>query len=136
MKKLSVFLMSFFSTTWMHAADPEGFVLWTNAAVKNSGKELANKLDDQKFAWQPLGTYENHYMGISHREGDGNAEVHETQDIWIFESGEATLILGGTMVGPKTIKPHEIREPQLKGEPHSSFSLAISCTFRSMCPTS
>jgi len=115
MKKLSVFLMSFFSTTWMHAADPEGFVLWTNAAVKNSGKELANKLDDQKFAWQPLGTYENHYMGISHREGDGNAEVHETQDIWIFESGEATLILGGTMVGPKAIKPHEIRGTSIKG---------------------
>ena len=60
MKKLSVFLMFFLSTAWLHAADPEGFGLWKNAAVKNSGKELASKLDDQKFAWQPLGTYENH----------------------------------------------------------------------------
>jgi mannose-6-phosphate isomerase-like protein (cupin superfamily) len=116
MKILAVFLVFFVSTTWLHAADPEGFGLWKNAAVKNSGKELASKVDDQKFAWQPLGTYENHYMGISHREGDGSAEVHETQvDIWIVESGEATLILGGTMVGPKTIKPHEIRGTSIEG---------------------
>lgn len=55
---------------------------------------------------------------------------------FLFESGEATLILGGTMVGPKTMKPHEIRGTSIEGEPHSSFSLAILCTFRSLRPTS
>jgi len=29
--------------------------------------------------------------------------------------GEATLILGGTMVGPKTMKPHEIRGTSIEG---------------------
>jgi mannose-6-phosphate isomerase-like protein (cupin superfamily) len=73
-------------------------------------------MDDQKFAWQPLGTYDNHLIGISHREGDGSAEIHETQiDIFIVDSGEATLILGGTMVDPKTVKPHEIRGKSIEG---------------------
>lgn len=73
-------------------------------------------MDDQKFSWQGLGTYDNHLIGISHREGDGSAELHETQtDIMIVEAGSATLILGGTMVAPKTVKPHEVRGTSIEG---------------------
>jgi mannose-6-phosphate isomerase-like protein (cupin superfamily) len=116
MKMLPVFILLLSSTTWLHAADPEGFGLWKGAAVQGSGKELAGKIDDQKFAWQPLGTYDNHLMGISHREGDGMAELHETQaDIMVVESGAATLIVGGTMVAAKTVKPHEIRGTSIEG---------------------
>ena len=62
------------------------------------------------------GTYQNHLLGVSHREGDGSAELHETQvDIWIVESGEATLVLGGTIVEPKTVKPHEVRGSSIEG---------------------
>lgn len=116
MKMLSLFVLLLTSATWLHAADPEGFGLWKGTAVASSGKELANKIDDQKFAWQPLATYDNHLMGISHREGDGSAELHETQaDIMIVESGGATLIVGGTMVAPKTVKPHEVRGSSIEG---------------------
>ncbi len=116
MKMLSVVVLLLASATWLRAADPDGFGLWKGDAVKNSGKELASKIDDQKFAWQPLGTYQNHLMGISHREGDGSAELHETQvDILIVESGEATLVVGGTMVEPKTVKPHEVRGKSIEG---------------------
>jgi len=116
MKMLSVVVVLLASATWVRAADPEGFGLWKGDAVKNSGKELASKIDDQRFAWQPLATYQNHLMGISHREGDGSAELHETQaDIMIVESGEATLMVGGTMVEPKTVKPHEVRGSSIEG---------------------
>ena len=116
MKMLSVVVVLLASATILRAADPEGFGLWKGAAVKNSGNELASKIDDQKFAWQALGTYGNHLMGISHREGDGSAELHETQtDIMIVESGEATLVVGGTMVEPKTVKPHEVRGSSIEG---------------------
>ena len=116
MKVPSVFLAFFILTTSLQAADPDGFGLWKGAAIKNSAKELEPKVDDQKFAWQQYGTYDNHYMGVSHRTGDGVAEVHETQtDIWVVEGGEATLIYGGTMVAPKTIKPHEIRGTSIEG---------------------
>jgi len=116
MKMLSVVVVLLASATWVRAADPEGFGLWKGDAVKNSGKELASKIDDQRFAWQPLATYQNHLMGISHREGDGSAELHETQaDIMIVESGEATLVVGGTTVEPKTVKPHEVRGSSIAG---------------------
>lgn len=99
-----------------NAADPEGFGLWKGSVVANASTELAPKIDDHKFAWLPLGTYPNHYLGVSHREGNGGAELHQTQvDIWIVEDGEATLVLGGTIVAPQTVKPHEIRGKSIDG---------------------
>jgi mannose-6-phosphate isomerase-like protein (cupin superfamily) len=113
---LSVLVLLLASTTSLRAADPEGFGLWKRADVKNSGKELAGKIDAQKSAFQSLGTYGNHLIGISQREGDGLAELHETQtDILIVDSGDATLIVGGTIVGPKTVKPHEVRGSSIEG---------------------
>jgi mannose-6-phosphate isomerase-like protein (cupin superfamily) len=114
--KLRVLLLVLACTSSLHAADPQGFALWKGSAIKASAKELAGKIDAEKFAWQSLGTYDNHIVGISHREGDGSAELHETQaDIFIVESGDATLIVGGTMVAPKTIKPHEVRGTGISG---------------------
>lgn len=115
MKKL-VFLIAMVSATSLAASDPTGFGLWKASLVSNSEQELSTKMDDQKFSWQGLGTYDNHLIGISHREGDGSAELHETQtDIMIVEAGSATLILGGTMVAPKTVKPHEVRGTSIEG---------------------
>ena len=116
MKTLILVSVLLASASPLRGADPEGFGLWKGTSVRNSGKELSGKIDDQKFAWQALGTYQNHLMGISHREGDGSAELHETQvDILIVESGEATLVVGGTMMAPRTIKPHEVRGSSIEG---------------------
>ena len=116
MRTLALFLIFITTTALLQASDPDGFALWKGDAVKKSGEELAGQLDDQKLGWKPLGTYGNHYMGISRREGDGSAEVHETEvDVWIVQAGEATLIVGGTMVQPKTVKPHEIRGTSIEG---------------------
>jgi hypothetical protein len=79
MKMLSVAFLLLTFSVWLHAGDPAGFALWKGADVQNSSKELAGKIDDQKFAWKPLATYENHLMGIAHREGDGSAEIHKTK---------------------------------------------------------
>jgi mannose-6-phosphate isomerase-like protein (cupin superfamily) len=100
----------------VRASEPSGFALWNASTVKQSSEDLSHKIDAQKFAWQELGTYENHLIGISHREGDGSAELHETQtDIMIVDEGNATLIVGGTMVAPKTVKPHEVRGTAIEG---------------------
>ena len=104
------------SAVSVSAADPNGFGIWKRSWVRHSSEELSHKTDAQKFAWQDLGTYDNHLIGISHREGDGSAELHETQtDIMIVDEGNATLIVGGTMVGPKTVKPHEVRGTAIDG---------------------
>jgi len=105
------------------AADPEGFGIWKGSVVENAPRDLAPKIDDHKFAWLPMGTYSNHYLGVSHREGNGGAELHQTQvDIWIVEDGEAALVLGGTIVDPKTVKPNEIRGKSIDGG--KSFQLS------------
>jgi len=130
MKMLCLVAILLASSTRLCAADPEGFALWKADAVKNSGKELSKKIDDQKFAWLALGTYQNHLMGVSHREGDGSAELHETQvDILIVESGEATLVVGGTMVAPKRSSPMKCAERLSKAGRSSNLLREMSCTF-------
>lgn len=116
MKIRALLLVLLFSGVAVRAADPNGFGLWKRSMVKQSSEELSRKIDEQKFAWDGLGTYDNHLIGISHREGDGTAELHETQtDIMIVDEGNATLIVGGTMVAPHTVKPHEVRGTSITG---------------------
>jgi len=112
MKFLALFIAC---TAWLAAADPAGFAQWKGAELKSYEKKLAPKIDAKKIASQPLGSYGNHTLSVIHREGSGEAELHETQgDIFIVESGEATLIVGGTVVDPKTTAPHEVRGPSIK----------------------
>jgi mannose-6-phosphate isomerase-like protein (cupin superfamily) len=98
------------------AGDPDGFRLWKGADLKAAGKRLAPKMNAQKLAAEPLGTFGNHNFQVSHREGNGEAEVHAVvADVFIAQSGEATLIVGGSVVDGKTTAPNEIRGPSIKG---------------------
>ena len=99
----------------MIAADPDGLGLWKNAELKAAGKKLAPKIDQNKVATETLATYGNHLFMVAHREGNGQAELHETQaDVIVIESGEGSLVVGGTVVDPKTVSPHEVRGPSIK----------------------
>ncbi len=103
------------SAVWLAAADPEGFAQWKGAELKAAGKKLAPKINQQKFASEALGSFGNHSLQVAHREGNGEAELHETQaDVFVVESGEATLVVGGTMVEPRTTAPHEVRGVSIK----------------------
>jgi mannose-6-phosphate isomerase-like protein (cupin superfamily) len=97
------------------AADPSGFVLWSAGELKQMERALSQKVDNQKFASKSLERFGNHYTMLAHREGDGSAELHETDaDIFVVESGNATLVVGGEMVGSKTTAPHEMRGTSIK----------------------
>jgi len=97
------------------AADPAGFAQWKGADLKSYEKKLAPKIDAQKIGSAALGNYGNHSFMIIHREASGQAEWHEKQaDLFIVQSGEATLVVGGTVVDPKTTEPNEIRGPSIK----------------------
>jgi len=51
-----------------------------------------------------------------YRNGTGQAEFHETQaDVFVVETGEATLVYGGKLVDAKTTAPHEMRGPSIEG---------------------
>jgi mannose-6-phosphate isomerase-like protein (cupin superfamily) len=98
------------------AGDPPGFYLWKSAELKGFSKTLAPKMSDKKFAIQSLASYANYTFNVAHREGSGEAEYHATQaDIFIVQSGEATLVVGGDLVDGKTTAPNEMRAASIKG---------------------
>ena len=98
------------------AAEPEGFVIWPNAELKAYGKKLAPKMNAGKVAAETLASWGNHLAMIAHREGDGEAELHDKQaDVFVVQSGEATLIIGGEVQGGRTTAPGEVRGPSIKG---------------------
>ncbi len=108
-----IFLMA---AAALPADAPKGFEHWTGADLRAFEKSLSPKMSAQKIATQPLANWGNHTALMAHREGDGEAELHETQtDVMVIESGEATMVIGGTVVNPRTTAPHEIRGPSIRG---------------------
>jgi mannose-6-phosphate isomerase-like protein (cupin superfamily) len=104
------------------SADSDG-VVWKHSALAGMESKLAHELDDEQSASEVLGTYGNHHVEIAHREATGGAELHETQnDVFFIVSGEATLVLGGSLVDPKTTEPHEIEGKSIVGGARTSLA--------------
>ena len=113
MKSLSI-LIALFATSALFAADPEGFAMFKASDIAARAK--AAKLDENKAGLDRAGTWGNHGLLIVRREGDGAAEVHETQvDVITVVSGEGTLVVGGTMVDGKTTAANEVRGKSING---------------------
>jgi len=98
------------------AGDPPGVYLWKSADLKSFSKSLAPKTSDKKLASQSLADYGNYTFNVAHREATGEAEYHATQaDVFIVQSGEATLVVGGELIDGKTSAPNEMRAASIKG---------------------
>jgi len=98
------------------AEAPKGFDHWTASQLGAFQQKLSAKMNAHKIATESLASYKDHNFLMAHREGSGEAEVHETQnDVMVIESGQATLVVGGTVVNPRTTSPHEIRGPSIRG---------------------
>ena len=104
------------AAAWLAAADdPAGFVQWKSSELKGFEKKLAPKISEHKVASEILAKFGNHSVMVAHREGDGQAELHQTQaDVFFVQSGEATLVVGGTVVDPKDSAPNEILGASIK----------------------
>jgi mannose-6-phosphate isomerase-like protein (cupin superfamily) len=96
--------------------EPAGYRHWTPAELKERTKALSPKIDTHKIATERLATYGNYHALAVHREGSGQAEVHERwADLFVVQSGSATLVVGGTIPNAKTTAPGEIRGSAIKG---------------------
>jgi mannose-6-phosphate isomerase-like protein (cupin superfamily) len=112
--KLKVFL--FVMATGAVAALPTGYSHWTEEQMASRAKGMPAKMTKVKVATEPLGAWGNHSMSLIHREGSGEAELHETKaDILFIRSGEAAIIVGGTMPGAHPTTAHEVRAPKIEG---------------------
>lgn len=98
------------------AGDPEGFHVWKSAELKSIAKTLAPKVNETHLATQPIPGLGNYSFIDILRTGTAAAEYHETQaDIFVVESGEGTLVIGGKLVDGKTTAPNEIRGSGITG---------------------
>jgi mannose-6-phosphate isomerase-like protein (cupin superfamily) len=100
--KLRVLFFLLLAMVPLRAADPPGFVIWPKGVPP---ADLKGKLD-----------FGNHALSISHRDKNGMVEVHEKLvDVLVVQSGEATLVVGGEVIGSRTTAPGEIQGDSIKG---------------------
>lgn len=98
------------------AAEPAGFAHWSAAEMRAYGKKLAPKMNDLKVANESLGKFGKYYAQVTYREGSGEAEVHENvADVFVVSAGEATVVVGGKVIGGKSTGPGEIRGKSIEG---------------------
>ena len=98
------------------AADPEGLHIWKSAELKGLAKALSPKLNGTTTALEQIPGVGNYSFIKIYRNGTGQAEYHETQaDVFVVETGEATLVFGGKLVDAKNTAPHEMRGPSIEG---------------------
>ena len=91
-----------------------GVDVYTAKDLQTRAERLSQKR--ARFASEDLARYGNHYMMLACREAAGSSEVHEHEaDIFVVESGEATIVTGGKVVSPRTEKPGEIRGRSIEG---------------------
>jgi mannose-6-phosphate isomerase-like protein (cupin superfamily) len=97
---------------------PEGYLHWTTASLQSIAQTLAKgaAADPHHVAVKQLADFPNEYFLLAHREADGQIEWHENQvDIFIVQSGSATLLVGGTYLNGETVAPHEKRNGTVQG---------------------
>jgi mannose-6-phosphate isomerase-like protein (cupin superfamily) len=99
---LLLFVPAASSLLW--AADPDGFKVWKAQELKSYAKS------------EMLGDFGNHNARMTFRDNDGKVEIHDNwTDVIIVESGEATLLIGGTPVDVKVSGPGESRASSAGG---------------------
>jgi mannose-6-phosphate isomerase-like protein (cupin superfamily) len=106
-------------------APPPGFEQWTASSLKPELMKLAEEapVDPHRFAVRQLADYPNDSFLLVHRAGDGQVEWHETQaDVFLVQSGSATLVVGGQLVNGETVGPHEKRNGTIVGGVHRRLS--------------
>ncbi len=100
----------------MAAGDPQGFAVWPAGDLKARATALASKLSPEGVASDKIADYGFYNMQLAHRESTGGAELHEKFiDIFMIQSGDATLLIGGTIDGRHETGPGEIRGTAVKG---------------------
>lgn len=120
MKRLLIMLFAAAAIP-LPAADPAGLFVWPKGVPPDKA--------GAKFS--------NHSLALSHRDKDGIPEVHEkVTDIFVIESGEAQLLLGGYVAGGKTIEPGEIRGGNIRNGMRKNVSTGDVVHIPPIRPTS
>lgn len=97
---------------------PDGFQQWTGASLKELEQTLKTEADasSHHMSVRRLADFPQDTFMLSRRQADGVVEWHENQaDVFFVQSGSATLLVGGTLVGGEVTEPHEKRNGTIQG---------------------
>jgi len=104
---------------------PEGFQHWTGASLRDLEQTLKSEADASAhhMSVRALGDFPQDKFMLSRRQTDGMPEWHENQaDVFFVQSGSATLVVGGTLVGAENTEPHEKRNGTIQGGDRQKLS--------------
>jgi mannose-6-phosphate isomerase-like protein (cupin superfamily) len=100
----------------IRAADPPGFAIWKAGELMKHDQALPAHVAADHSSRETLADYGSHRFRMLYRDADGNPEQHDAIiDVVIVQSGEGTLVLGGTMVGRRTTSAGEYVGTTLEG---------------------
>jgi len=97
---------------------PGGLELWNAGSLAKIESTLKTEAasNPHHISVSHLADFPKDTFMLSRREADGVVEWHENQvDVFFVQSGSATLIVGGQMVGGETVEPHEKRNGIIEG---------------------
>jgi mannose-6-phosphate isomerase-like protein (cupin superfamily) len=107
------------------AQEPRGYRYWSAADLKGYEKKLASKITPtNKLAIEDkIIDYGSYFAAMVHREGNAQAEMHESwADVYVISSGRGTLEVGGTIPEGKAIAAGEIRGASIQGGTRQTLS--------------
>jgi len=115
MKKLA-FLPFPLVVLLLAAGDPQGFTVWKASDLKARGEQLAAKAGATKSASETLADYGHYNTMMSYRGTSGGGELHEKMaDLFVIQSGDATVVVGGSLTDSHTTGPGEVRGTAVVG---------------------
>ena len=116
------------------AGGPEGFGLWKGADLKALAATPGTMMSAFKALGQPASAG-NYSFSMSHRDASGGVECHLTQaDIFVVESGEASLTVGGTLVDGKNRSATEMTATAISGGTETKISVGDIVTIPAKMP--
>jgi mannose-6-phosphate isomerase-like protein (cupin superfamily) len=116
------------------ADGPEGFGLWKAADLKAMTAAPKTMMGAFKALGQPT-SVGNYGFSMSHREGAGGVECHLTQaDIFVVQSGEASLTVGGTLVDGKNRSATEMTATAISGGTETKIAAGDIVTIPAKMP--
>jgi hypothetical protein len=100
--KTAICLISVASLMAVVGAEPSRLAIWKSGELRQRDDALSKKVGPDHSARETLADYGDHRFRMLYRDADGIPEQHDQiVDVVIVQSGEGSLLVGGTMINPK-----------------------------------
>jgi mannose-6-phosphate isomerase-like protein (cupin superfamily) len=100
--KTAISLIAAASLIAVVGAEPSRLAIWKSGELRQRDDALSKKVGPDHSARETLADYGDHRFRMLYRDADGIPEQHdEIVDVVIVQSGEGTLLVGGTMINRK-----------------------------------